>query len=247
MKNASRVGFWTVLSVLAVGCGPAAGTQPHAMSAAEHEAAAGEEQQAADSHAEQHDPKAAVTKKNCATRTKGVYAEGPCWTSETNPTEAHANDAKHHEALAAQHRAASETLRAAEARACAGVPDEDRDISPFAHREDIRSVSPLEEEDKLGKTATRRVAGAEIVFRALPGLTAEWLERVVNCHLARNAALGHEAASTEMAFCPLAPRGVQASVRSVGDGFAVSVRADDEATSKEILRRAESLKPAAAK
>jgi len=216
------------------------------MSASDHETAAGQEQQAADSHDQQYDPQASVTKKNCATRTKGVYAEGPCWTSETNPTEAHINDAKHHQELAAQHRAASEALRAAESRACAGVPDEDRDISPFAHREDIRSVSPLEEEDKLGKTAKRRVAGAEIVFRAVPGLTAEWLQRVVDCHLARNAAIGHDAASSEMAFCPLAPRGAQASVRSVGDGFAVAVRADDDATAKEILRRAESSRPAAA-
>jgi hypothetical protein len=77
-------------------------------------------------------------------------------------------------------------------------------------------------------------------------MTAEWLQRVVNCHLARNAAVGHEAAAAEMPYCPLTLRGAQASARSVGDGFAVAIRADDNETSKKILERAESLRPAAA-
>jgi hypothetical protein len=36
-----------------------------------------------------------------------------------------------------------------------------------------------------------RTEGAVISFRATPGLTAQWLQRVIDCHLARNAALGH--------------------------------------------------------
>jgi hypothetical protein len=93
----------------------------------------------------------------------------------------------------------------------------------------------------LGKSKSTRTAGAEITFQAVPGLTAEWLQRVVDCHLARNAAIGHEAASAEMAHCPLTLRGVTAKVRSTGDGFVVAVRADDAATAQEILRRAEPL------
>lgn len=61
-------------------------------------------------------------------------------------------------------------------------------------------------------------------------------------HIARNSAIGHEQSSSEMPFCPLTLRGASARVRSVGDGFAVAVRADDDATAREILRRAESLR-----
>lgn len=232
--------------LVVAGCGPAAGTQPDAMSATEHEAAASQEQRAAEGHGEQYDPEASVTKKDCAVRASGRSAEsGPCWTSETNPTEEHTKDAKHHQDLAAQHRVASETLRTAEARACSGVPEEDRDMSPFAHREEIRSVSPLKEQLRFGKSVADRMAGAEIVFQAIPGMTPEWLQRVVDCHLARNAAIGHEATSAEMAYCPLTLRGAQATVRSVGDGFVVAIRSDDSDVAKEILRRAESLKSGA--
>lgn len=234
------------LSSVALGCGPAAGTQPHAMSAKEHEAAASQEEQSGEGHGEQYDPQASATQKKCGpARGGGRAGGGACWTSQTNPTAEHSKDAERHRELANQHRAASEALKTAEASACSGVPEEDRDMSPFAHREDIRSVSPVREEVKIGKAATYRTAGAEIVFRAVPGMTVEWLQRVVDCHLARNAAIGHEMAAEEMAYCPLTPRGAQASVRSVGDGFAVVIRADDDNASKEILRRAESLRSSA--
>jgi hypothetical protein len=37
-------------------------------------------------------------------------------------------------------------------------------------------------------------------------------------------------------------KGVRASVRSVGDGFAIGIRSDDTATANEILRRAEMIR-----
>lgn len=238
MKIVIVTALGLITSALAFGCGgSAAGTEPHAMSAAEHEAAANQEQQSSEAHGEQFDPAAAVTKERCSPTKAGTT----CWTSETNPTAEHSKDAEQHRELAAKHRAASEALRTAEASACSGIPEADRDMSPFSHREDIRSVSPVEEEVKLGKTTSTRTSGAEVVFNAVPGMTAEWLQRVVDCHLARNSAIGHEAASAEMPHCPLTVRGAQAKVRSVGDGFAVAIRADDEATSKEILRRAQAL------
>lgn len=83
------------------------------------------------------------------------------------------------------------------------------------------------------------------MFRAVPGITAESLQRVVDCHLARNGAIGHETSAPEMAI-PDASCGAQASVRLVGDDFAVAIRADDAETSKVILRLAESLGSTAA-
>jgi hypothetical protein len=81
--------------------------------------------------------------------------------------------------------------------------------------------------------------GAIITFRAVKGMTAQWLQRVVDCHLARNAALGHEL--PEMAYCPLVPKDVSAHVSATDTGFAVAVRSDDATTAAEILGRARSL------
>ena len=212
------------------------------MSASEHEAMASQEEKSSQTHSTQYDPAASSTKRTCS-----VGRGAACWTSTTNPTAPHERDAAHHRELAAQHRAGSEALRNAEAFSCSGVPEEDRDNSPFDHPDDIRSVSPLREDIRMGKSNSSRMAGAEVVFRAVPGMTAEWLQRVVDCHLARNAAIGHETAAADMPRCPLTLRGVQASVRSVGDGFAVAIRSDDTATSEEILRRAESLHAGAGK
>jgi hypothetical protein len=234
-------GIGTAALVFIAGGCSSAGTQPHAMSAAEHTAAANQEQQSADAHGDQYKPEATKTEKRC-TPTRGSVI---CWNSTANPTAEHAQDAEHHRELAAEHRAASEALRTAEASACVGVPEEDRDLSPFDHPEDIRAVSRVSEEVKTGKAVSPRTAGAEVIFRAVPGLTAEWLQRVVDCHLARNAAIGHEAASADMPNCPLTVRGAQATVRSVGDGFAVTIRSADNAAAAEIGRRAESLKPQA--
>ena len=235
MKYANIVlslGFaaWTL------GCGADPGTQPHDMSAAQHEAMAKNEESAATGHAEQHDPNATQASEVCS-------GEDGCWTSTFNPTAQHAYDAKHHHELAAKHRAAASALTDAEKRACAGISDDDRDTSPFYHRDDIQAVSPLTETVKSGKSSTQKDVGATVVFRALPGMTAEWLQRVVDCHLARAAAVGHD--MPEMSYCPLMPKGVKAKVTSVGNGFAVNLSADDAATVAEIKRRTQALAPVA--
>jgi hypothetical protein len=209
------------------------------MSAADHQAEAAQNERQASQHSAQYDEAQTQTTEHCAAEKGRV-----CWTETTNPTDGHAKTAEDYRKLAAQHRAASQALVDAEARACAGLSDEDRDISPFEHGVDIKSVSQLREETKAGGKgqATTRDAGATIVIRAVPGLTAEWLQRIVDCHLARNAAVGHD--MPEMTECPLVPNGAQAKVRSVGDGFAVDVRADDSKTAAEIWQRAQELSAA---
>ena len=223
------------LLLASVACG-GAGTQPHDMSVPQHQAAAAQEQETATAHAAQHDPNATGTEQRC-TGGKGKV----CWTQTVNPTQGHETAAEEHRELAAKHRAASKALQDAEANKCVGLSDEDRDTSPFAHREDIRSVSKLSRDESVGKRIVPRDAGATVVFRPTPGLTPEWLQRIVDCHLARNAAVGHD--MPEMSYCPLVPRGATATVRSVGDGFAVDVSAADATTADEIWRRAQQLGP----
>lgn len=230
----------SVLGVMTAACGTTTrGAKPHDMSAAQHEHEAQAHASAAQEHTEQYDPDARKSLKQCG---PGSHGPGVCWTSIINPTDKHRKAAEEHRRHAADHRAASAALREAEARACEGIPPDDRDMSPFEHAEDIVAVEPLTE--RLGTSATdtsERTAGVVVTFRAVPGMTTEWLQRVVDCHLARNASLGH--AVPEMPDCPLVPRGVQARVRSVGDGFVVEIRSDDNATARETLSRAKRLRP----
>ena len=227
------------LALVAGACGHAAGTEPHEMSTAQHETAAQQEESQGAEHASQYDPNAAKTEERCTAGKSRV-----CWTATTNPTEEHRKADEEHKELAAQHRAASQALKDAEAQACSGLADEDRDDSPFDYKEDVRSVSELKGEipNVGGKTKVERTVGATVVVNAVPGLTQEWLQRVVNCHLARNAAVGHD--MKEMPNCPLVPRGAQATVRSTGDAFAVDIRSDNAEGGKEIWQRAQKLSAA---
>ncbi len=204
-----------VVAILVAAC-TAPGTQPHDMSTSGHERAAREEEALASS-----------AETDCTA--------SPCWTV----TDEARQDAQRHRELAAEHRAAAAALAEAEAGACIGLDEDTRDESPFMHRADIASVDELTEEVRVGRSVMRRIAGATIVFRAVRGMTAEWLQRVVDCHLARNAALGHDV--PEMPYCPLVPRDVTAHVRSTGSGFAVDVRSGDHTSAAEVLRRARAL------
>ena len=192
---------------------------------AQHERAAEEQADVADAHRDQYDPDARTAVTECGPHEPALPI---CWTSVVNPTAQHLRAAEHHRRLAAEHRAASATLRNAEARACAGIAPDDRDTSPFDRVDDIASVEPLVEHDQQ--------SGAVVTFRAVPGVTRAWLQRIIDCHLARSAALGH--VIPEMPNCPLVPRGVQARVTSTANGLAVAIRSDDATVAQQILRRA---------
>ncbi|MBI4817425.1 MAG: hypothetical protein HY791_14280 [Deltaproteobacteria bacterium] len=221
------------------------GSRPHDMSTAQHDQEAAIHANTAEQHAAQFDANAKAIQERCRPRAIGAGVDRAiypdiCWRSVTNPTETHRREAAEHRRHAADHRSGSAALREAEARACVGIDPDDRDTSPFDHVEDIARVEALVERNGIpGKTGSQRALGAVITFRAVPGLTAEWLQRVVDCHLARNASLGHVV--PEMPSCPLVPNGVRARVSSAGDGFAVEVRSDDPTTAGEILSRAEKL------
>lgn len=199
------------------------GTGPQEMSAAGHELAA--------TNAEREAAKATHSEL-ARVAVPARCANAPCWTGSLQQTE----DAKHLIAVAAHHRAAAQALRDAEARSCAGITEEDRDISPFFHRDDIDGATRWEE--RQGRYG-HKLRGAVIEFRAVPGLTAEWLQRSMNCHQARSAVLGYD--QPEMAFCPLALKGVTARVRSGGDRFLVEVESSDSAVAEEVWRRAQAL------
>lgn len=213
------------------------GARPHDMGAAEHEQTAAEHDAEAAAEAAKYDPAATETHRRCG----GGKGAHPCWTSTTNPTDGYLRDAEAHRKMAEEHRAASAALRTAEESACVGLEPEDRDESPFeAHAADIASVEPITVH-RGGKQPDDHLVGTVVTLRAVEGLTPEWLQRVVDCHLARNAAVGHE--MPEMPSCPLVPKGASAAVTSTGSGFAVTIRSDDEQAAADILARARRLAP----
>lgn len=246
-KNAPRAVL--IASLLAASCAPKAmigpepnepGTQPYAQGAEQHRAAAKLEAARLERHKELYDPNAKQFVKRCDPTLKNTYPETPiCWIETVNPTAVHLKEVEEHRTRAVEHRRAARELRAVEERACTGVADYDRDMSPFAHRQDILGVSPLEEADP--STKQRRLTGATILFRKVPHLTGDELQQIVNCHLARNATIGHDVAAAEMAHCPLTQRGARATVRTLDNGFAVDVRADEAPTAEAIWRRAQGL------
>lgn len=228
-----------VASTSTSACAAAPGTQPHDMNEAQHEAMASGDDKYAAAHVAQHNPSKSIDKTGrCISGSaRGDTGDGVCWTSESNPTSWHLVEAERHRKMAAEHRAASKALRDAEAGACVGLSDQDRDMSPFSHREDIARVEPLTSGG--GSRSLPTTVGAVITFRATPGMTAQWLQRLVDCHLARSAAMGHDV--PEMAYCPLMPKSTTARVLARDAGFAVEVRSDDSDSVKEILKRAQAL------
>lgn len=242
-----RIIGWSSILGLSVACATATpGARPHDMSAAGHEHEAEEHAATAATHMGQYDSSADTTRERCRVGAgPGARASenfAVCWTSVTNPTDTHLRQAEEHARHAADHRAASKALQDAEARACGGIDLHDRDMSPFEHTEDITDVRSLDipEANAGSKLPNARSVGAVVTFRAVPGMTAEWLQRLVECHLARNASLGHVV--PEMPNCPLVVNGAQARVNSTGDGFAVEIRSDDPATAREITARAQRLR-----
>jgi hypothetical protein len=204
------------------------------MSRKQHEEAAMREEAMASAHEAQFNPQ----EKGGVCFALITHEPVPCWRSVTNPTEKHLQEAWTHRKAAADHRKASEALRNAEARACAGLADEDRDMSPFAHREDIARVEALS--PPAFKSASWVESGAKITFRPTPGLTPERLQRIVDCHLARNADLGYDTA--RMSDCPLALKGVHAGVVPTTEGgVAVIVQSDNPIIAKQIVARANAL------
>lgn len=186
-------------------------------SASEHAAAAIREDEQARVH-EQARKEAAESAPPC---TDGVVAI-PCWTIG-GPVEKHERAVRLHERLAQQHRASAQALRDAEAESCVGLAPSDRDVSPFFHSSDIAAV----------EVSPRAVV---VTFRPVRGLTEDGLRRTVECHLARNASLGHDV--PHMGYCLLVPAEINASVAATAQGLVVRVSARSEDAAAELHRRA---------
>jgi hypothetical protein len=92
----------------------------------------------------------------------------------------------------------------------------------------IRSVASYSTDENEGYTSYRRFRGAEILVPAQPGLTSEWLQRVISHQIATGA-------------CDFGVRNMAVDVMSAGDAFSVRLSGADDRAAGEILRRAQLL------
>ena len=155
----------------------------------------------------------------------------PCWTRHTHSTHEHTAHAEEHLRAAAEHRAKAANLVAAERRACTGLGEEEISHSPFFHREDIAKVEAILEKGT--------VRGARVTFKPVVGLTLDWLQRAVGCHLARTAVMGFS--HRYMAYCPLMLESVTSEVEEAPDGLVVLIRAKRDDIAAAVLGRAQDL------
>ncbi|HVJ18262.1 MAG TPA: hypothetical protein VM686_22740 [Polyangiaceae bacterium] len=220
----NRVPLVGLAALMALACSKA-GPPVKGPTAAEHEQLAMNEEQAAEAH------------DMAISQAAGPHASYAATQEQTKTNQEQANV---HRKRAAEHRAAARELRSEEAQACEGILEEDRDTNPLQHREDITSVTTIEESPPpaMDVPDETRTVGAKIVVRARPAMTAEWLQRNVDCYMART---GAGPTTPDMVDSPLSLDDIDATVTSTGDGFAISVTSDDKRVVKEIIRRSEAL------
>jgi len=92
----------------------------------------------------------------------------------------------------------------------------------------VRSVAPFKTSENAGYTSYEQFRGAEVIVPAQPGLTREWLQRVV----------AYQVAAGE---CDFGARDVTVTVLPAGDAFSVRISGNGERAAGEILRHAQQL------
>jgi hypothetical protein len=102
--------------------------------------------------------------------------------------------------------------------------------APFNNPSNITSVYPYKVKETNLRRWSERLQGAIVNVPAEPGLTREWLQRVVS-----------DSAAASTPGCPMAVPGATARVSSTGGGFAITVQSPNKDSAKEILRRAQTL------
>jgi hypothetical protein len=121
----------------------------------------------------------------------------------------------------------------------------DSAIAPILDGKALQQVEPLYstfDSDKSGEASKLR--GAKITINALPGVTAEWLDRELECHSAR-ITLGQAQATPDDPFW-LSGATLDIDVRPAKDGYVIGVAAFSSADARQILDRAQAFAKAKA-
>src|SRR5258707_15720505 len=106
------------------------------------------------------------------------------------------------------------------AQLCVGVPEAEARAGLAGMQPAIERVEPLNTKIQMGRGVFTREVGATVFLRATPGVTQQWIGRVLACHQAR-LAVGSSTPTAEAD--PLALADVNTSVASTETGFAVEI------------------------
>jgi hypothetical protein len=123
-----------------------------------------------------------------------------------------------------------------ERAACAEIPDADRDQGPFGRRERIIRVDELRE--KIYPKAPPQPVGAAVYLRATPGMTEQYLGRVIECHLAHRALVGENVPDRDS---PLYADKATISVSSTATAFRVSIKSLRGDVARSVIESANKL------
>ncbi len=133
------------------------------------------------------------------------------------------------------HLSAARRLHAIEQSACVDVPASARDEGPLVRR-DVAGVRTLQ--DRPNEKTMLQPAGVAVYLRATPGMTEEWLGRILECHLAHHGVVGER--MTDHAS-PLFVEDTRIALSSTGDGFRIAITSRNVSTAREIIERAQTL------
>jgi hypothetical protein len=115
--------------------------------------------------------------------------------------------------------------------------DDDKALAPVLTGDATQGVHPLYSTVEGAKTGHQEeLRGATVVVAALPGMTAEWLDRALECHSAKEA-LGHVPPAPDDPFF-LPGSTVDIDVRSARDGFDIAISAFSSDDARQVLARA---------
>jgi hypothetical protein len=155
----------------------------------------------------------------------------PCW----DPVEEHAQRqraaARREELRAEKERRTAAAMIETKLAACRGISDAELGHSPFAHRRAIAAVLPHHEGGAM--------RGVLIVFKPVPGLTADWLEQAIACHRAEFERLGEP--PTYLSDDPTLVPGATATVSSHRGHLEVLIETKNDVSAHVALGRAEDL------
>lgn len=93
----------------------------------------------------------------------------------------------------------------------------------------VRSVAPYETSEAPGHTSTAQLRGAVLIVPVRPGLTRDWLQRLVTFQLAAGE-------------CDFGVPDASVTVLPSGDAFSVRVAGRDEDAGARILRHAQQMR-----
>ncbi len=135
---------------------------------------------------------------------------------------------------AAESTDSAKQLASEEREACYQVPEADRVNGPFTS-DCVLGVEVVRDHGVFPKGALVPV-GVSVYLRAEPGLTQEWLGRIVACNMAHMAATGPSSHPS-----PLAVRGSDVTVYSTGTGFRVTVTSKNSDVARSIVEQGQGL------